>query len=144
MDKQSPSIKQARSRIYYNSLITYTRKLKPGETIKATGYPAGLAVERSFYRLTPTATTSDGKIHFRSERITNNVITAGETVLMKVKVNTPTELPYVILEAYLPSGAEIVEDKSKEDLVNNKNDDNQSSMEGDWGGVWWTHQDVLG
>ena len=129
-------------RIYYNSLITYIRQLSANENLAATGSPQGLSVERSFYRLKPSAVTSDGKIHFHSEQITNNTIQAGETVLMKIKVNSPIRLPYIILEAYLPSGAEIVHDESKEDLIKNDTD-KESNLVGDWGIRWWSHEDVL-
>lgn len=130
--------KTGSGRVYYNSLMTYTRRLKPSENIAAKGSPLGLSVQRSFYRLTASAATSDGKIHFRSDRINDNVISAGETVLMKVKVTSPTSIPYIILEAFLPSGAEVVDDSSKKDLI--KND---SSIQGDWSMAWCTHQDNL-
>ncbi len=131
--------KSGPGRVYYNSLITYTRNLKAGENIAAASSPAGLSLERSFYRLVPLNTD---KGYFRSERIGDNIIHAGETVLMKIKVDTPISLPYVILQAYLPSGAEIVEDKSKENVIA-KDNNNDSSSGSDWGAAWWTHQDIL-
>jgi len=144
-DAQKISLNKTGSgRIYYNNLSTYTRLLKPGENIAASGSPEGLSLERSFYRLSPSTTTSDGKIHFTSEKITDHIVKAGETVLMKVKVDAPVRLPYVILEAYLPSGAEISEDKSKEDSIKTNNSKgDESDLEGDWGNSWWTHQDIL-
>jgi alpha-2-macroglobulin len=132
--------KSGSGRVYYNSLMTYTRRLKPGENIAAKGSPQGLSLQRSFYRLSPSAVTSDGKIHFHSDRITDNVITAGETVLMKVKVTSPTAIPYIILEAFLPSGAEVVDDPSKKDLIKKEDD---SNFRGDWSMAWCTHQDNL-
>lgn len=136
--------KSGPGRVYYNSLATYTRRLSPGENIAAKGSPEGLCLERSFYRLIPAATKSDGKIHFRSEKIVDNVIHAGDTVLMKIKVDSPVSLPYTVLEAYLPSGAEVVQDQSKEKLINNdKSDEEESESMGDWSVPWWTHQDIL-
>lgn len=132
--------KTGTGRVYYNSLTTYIQRLQPGENVAAKSLPKGLMLERSFCRLVPNATTSDGKIHFRSERISDNVFHAGETVLMKIKVDSPIALPYTILETYLPSGAEVVQDQTKEDLVNN---DRQSDLVGDWARSWWTHQDIL-
>lgn len=131
--------KSGPGRIYYNSLATYTQKILPTDKITAQCVPAGLSLERSFFRLTPSAKTSDGTMHFRSDRITDNNIRAGETVLMKVQVNTPVALPYVVLEAYLPSGAEVVDDRSKSQNVQS----GDSNMAGDWSNWWWTHQDVL-
>jgi hypothetical protein len=132
--------KQGAGRIYYNSLLTYIRSLHPGDNVATQASPQGLSIGRSFYRLSPSATTSDGKIHFHSNLISDGIIHAGETVLMKIKVDTPISLPYVILEAYLPSGAEVVSDSSKKNLVDSGDD---SNFEGDWASAWWTHQDVL-
>ena len=134
--------KSGPGRIYYNSLITYTRNLKVGENIAATGSPAGLSLERSFYRLVPGPGAKPGKIYFHSEKIADNIIHAGETVLMKVNVDSPVSLPYVILETPLPSGAEVVADESKEGLIS-KETDNDSDLYGDWHRAWWTHQDIL-
>jgi len=116
-------------------------QLKPNENLAASGSPQGLSLERSFYRLKPSSTTSDGKIHFRSDQITDNTIQAGETVLMKIKVNAPISLPYTLLEVYLPSGAEVVQHQAKEDLV--EGDNTESGLAGDWSAPWWSHQDIL-
>jgi uncharacterized protein YfaS (alpha-2-macroglobulin family) len=132
--------KTGSGRVYYNSLMTYMRRLKPGENIAAKGSPQGLKLERSFYRLTAGTTTSDGKIHFKSDKITDNQISAGETVLMQIKVSSPVALPYIVLEAYLPSGAEVVEDLSKQDSIDRNQECN---MTGDWSMAWCTHQDNL-
>jgi uncharacterized protein YfaS (alpha-2-macroglobulin family) len=132
--------KTGSGRLYYNSLMTYIRSLKPGENIATQGSPEGLSVDRTFYRLSPSATTSDGKIHFRSDKISDNIVRAGETVLMRISVNTPVALPYVVLEAYLPSGAEVVSDNSKKNLFDHSQD---AGFEGDWSPMWWTHQDIL-
>ena len=127
--------KSGGGRVYYNSLETYIQKLQPGEKMTAHCIPSGLSLERSFYRLVPTAKTSDGRTVFDTKIISNNVIHAGETVLMKVKVNCPVPLPYVILEAYLPSGAEIVTNSAKEETT--------TKDPFNWYIHWWTHQDIL-
>lgn len=131
--------KSGPGRIYYNSLLTYTQRLHPGDKVASSCTPKELVLTRSFCRLVPSAITSDGKIHFRSEKIANNIVSAGETILMKIRVDSPIALPYVILEAYLPSGGEVVDDQSKADLINNDSNDN---ILGDWAPRWWTHQDV--
>jgi uncharacterized protein YfaS (alpha-2-macroglobulin family) len=59
---------------------------------------------------------------------------------MKVLVDTPRSLPYVIVEAALPSGAEVVESKNQTEAADPS--DNEV-VQGDWGRPWWTHQDVL-
>ncbi|OPZ84195.1 MAG: hypothetical protein BWY75_02793 [bacterium ADurb.Bin425] len=60
---------------------------------------------------------------------------------MKTIVNTPRELPYIMVEACLPSGAEVVQDSSKEGNIEAEVQNNAPL--GDWGEPWWTHQDVL-
>ena len=104
--------------------------------------PTGVKLSRSFFRLVPSAVTSDGKIHFHTEPITNSTITASETVLMKVSLDTPVALPYVIVEAALPSGGEVVSDDPRQGLASQSGDDD-SNIIGDWGQWWWTHEDVL-
>ncbi|MBX9877800.1 MAG: hypothetical protein K2Y22_05025 [Candidatus Obscuribacterales bacterium] len=133
--------KQGPGRLYYTNLITYTRKLHPGDTINEKSLPANLAIKRSFFRLKPTSIASDGTTHFNLDPISNNVIKAGETVLMKVSVNSPVALPYVILEAALPSGAEVVSDDPRADLIDQGS--SNRSVETDWGTWWWSHQDIL-
>ncbi len=128
-------------RLYYNGLLTYFRKLKPNETLANSGLPSGLQVTRKFFRLETTATTSDGTIKFKTVPITDGKIKAGETILMKAYVNAPITLPYVMLDCPLPSGAEVV----KSDMQQNLQSENGANggYEGDWGSVWWQHQDVL-
>lgn len=132
--------KSGSGRLYYNGLLTYTRHLKPSDSVDSKSLPNGVQIKRSFYRLKTKAITSDGKIHFYSEPINDATVKAGETVLMKVSINTPVALPYVILEAALPSGAEPVIDYPKAQLTES---DEEPTMLGDWGSWWWTHQDVL-
>jgi uncharacterized protein YfaS (alpha-2-macroglobulin family) len=126
-------------RLYYNQLTTYTRQLKPGDAIAEKGAPDGLRLTRSFFRLEPSTVTSDGAIHFKAHRIDDGKIKAGETVLMKVFVEAPISLPYVIVEAALPSGAEVVNDGREGNMDSSSSD----PYTGDWSPAWWTHQDIL-
>ncbi len=128
-------------RLYYNGLLTYFRKLKPNESLPSNGLPSGLQVTRKFFRLETTATTSDGSIKFKSVPIADGKIKAGETVLMKCYVDAPMTLPYVMVECPLPSGAEVVKSDMSDNLQ--KEDSKAAGYEGDWGNVWWQHQDVL-
>ncbi len=129
-------------RLYYSSLLTYMRHLLPGDQAVEKSMPQGVHLERQFFRLKPNAVKSDGSIHYNTEAITDHVIHAGETVLMKVNVEAPVRLPYVILEAALPSGAEVVEDDSRKEMVESSSS-GASGITGDWGDLWWTHQDIL-
>jgi uncharacterized protein YfaS (alpha-2-macroglobulin family) len=117
--------------------------LKPGESTVAMSLPQGLQLERTFSRISVAATTSDGKMHFRATNLTNNTVHAGETILMKLKLNSPTSVPYVVVECALPSGAEVVTGDSKANNLDQGNDNSDSSYEADWRPWWWTHQDVL-
>lgn len=137
--------KQGPGRLYLTNMITYTRKLHPGELVNEKSLPGNLSIKRSFYRLKPTAIASDGTTHFNLEPIANNTVRAGETVLMKVSVNSPVALPYIILDAALPSGAEVLSDDPRADLINGSGNDsgNSGAVETDWGTWWWSHQDVL-
>jgi alpha-2-macroglobulin len=134
--------KDGPGRLYYNSLITYFRNLKGNDQVVNKGLPQGLVITRKFYRLVPGATTSDGSVHFKTKEITDGNIKAGETVMMKTIVDAPVSLPYIKVEAALPSGAEVVDSSDQE---NNTTDDSsdKSTVNGDWSSAWWQHQDIL-
>lgn len=127
-------------RLYYRSLLSYFKTLKPNENLDAYGAPGGLKVRRSFFKLETAGTVSSGNLKLKTVPLTGPV-KAGETLLMKVYVESPMSLPYVILEAPLPSGGEVVESRGQEE--NLSGEDGGSVIEGDWGAPWWTHQDVL-
>jgi hypothetical protein len=135
--------KKGTGRLYYSSLLTFFRKLRPGDKIADKATPQGLHLERKFFRLTPEATKSDGTIHFRTVPITDGKIKAGETVLMKVFVDSPVALPYVMLEAALPSGAEVADKGIEDQNLESEDGAHNEGYEGDWAMPWWTHQDVL-
>jgi uncharacterized protein YfaS (alpha-2-macroglobulin family) len=61
---------------------------------------------------------------------------------MKVYVEAPVSIPYVMLEAALPSGAEVVDGGPSDSSLDNA-DGSESTLEGDWAAPWWSHQDVL-
>lgn len=129
-------------RLYYSSLVTYMRHLKPGDVIAEKSLPGGVHLSRQFFRLVPDKVSSDGSIHFSTHQITDATLHAGETVLMKVNVESPITLPYVIVEAALPSGAEVIENDPRKGMTEGESTDN-SGISVDWGEWWWTHQDTL-
>jgi hypothetical protein len=131
--------KDGPGRLYYTSLITYFRHMLPGDRSVAKGLPEGLNIVRKFYRMTPVATTTDGVVHFRTDEITDGHVKAGETIMMKILVDAPLDMPYIKVEALLPSGAEVVDD-SRQNTADSSSDD---TMKGDWGSAWWSHQDIL-
>jgi alpha-2-macroglobulin len=134
--------KSGSGRLYWSTIVTYFRKLLPGDQTAGKGAPEGLSITRKFYRLVPLKDpAADGSIHFRSEEIVDHQIKAGETILMKTLVNSPIPLPYVKIESALPSGAEVVKADSRESSVDREKDG--SGAFGDWGWMWWTHEDDL-
>ncbi|HEY9679419.1 MAG TPA: MG2 domain-containing protein [Drouetiella sp.] len=135
--------KDGPGRMYWNSLITYFRKMVPGDQTNYKGLPQGLKMTRKFYHIVPVATTSDGSVHFKTEEIKDGMIKAGETVMMKTIVESPISLPYIMVDAALPSGAEVVDDSDKDGATDTSTSDDKATMEGDWGSNWWSHQDIL-
>lgn len=127
-------------RLYYTAVLNYSRVVKPGQIV-AEGQPKGLKVRREFFRLKATQ-DSDGKTHFRATPITDNRVKAGETLLMKVFVESPTRIPYQMTEVALPSGAEVVKNDSAEDKLEQEGDSHEIDTSSFWYS-WWTHQDVL-
>jgi alpha-2-macroglobulin len=132
--------KDGPGRLYYTSLITYFRHMLPGDRSVAKAVPEGLSIKRKFYRLAPIATTTDGVVHFQLEEITDGHIKAGETIMMKVLVDAPLNLPYIKVEAALPSGAEVVAEDARQNSTDSSTDD---TLQGYWGSAWWNHQDIL-
>lgn len=132
--------KEGEGKLYYNLLQTYFKKLHPGESTEGDALPKGLKVTRKFFRLQSTKETSTGTIHFRTVPITGGQFKSGETVLMKVYIDSPVHVPYIVVESPLPSGAEVVATHKSEEL---EGQSGGTAVEGDWGEPWWTHQDVL-
>ncbi|MFX6315243.1 hypothetical protein ABTF93_19705, partial [Acinetobacter baumannii] len=85
---------------------TFFRNMHRGDVVAEKAMPEGLKITRRFYKLTTNAKAGDGGNHFHAEEIKDGHVKAGETILMKVFVYSPRQLPYVMVEAPLPSGAE--------------------------------------
>ncbi len=137
-------LKEGIGRLFYASVLSYMHPLKPGDTVKEPSRPEGLRIYREFFRLEAQAMTSDGKIHFRTKPLGNQALKAGETVLMKVFIESPITLPYILLEAALPSGGEVImNDPRLNTLDEEQSPEADSDITGDWGTWWWEHQDVL-
>lgn len=136
--------KKGPGKLYYTSLITYYRAIKPGEYVAQKSMPDGLKVRRDFLKLVASAPDSSGNVHFKAVPLPNRTIRAGETILMKVYVDSPTYLPYTFLNAPLPSGAEVVENDQRADSAEEETEGGTKENSGyDWGNWWWTHQDVM-
>ncbi len=124
--------KTGSGRLYFASLLTYIMPLKPHQMFAVKAQPEGLSISRAFYRL--QATKEKNKIVFKPKPLLGGQIKAGEIILMKTTIQSPMRLPYLLIEAPLPSGAEIVQNDSRENLIKN---------EEDWRNIWWSHLDVL-
>lgn len=136
LDKHGPG------RLYYSSLLQYMLPLKPGDSVAQQAMPQGLQIRRAFYRIQAEPVGPEGTMRFKAHEISDHRVRSGETVLMKVLVDSPVALPYVIVDIALPSGGEVVSNDPKASLVDTTDaEDNQ--MNGDWGSWWWTHQDIL-
>lgn len=139
--KENPLLhKSGKGKLYWTQTLSYYKNIKPGENALLKSSPDGLSLKRAFYRLIPQAPDSEGRIHFNQVPL-NGPVKAGETLLMKVLIDSPTSIPYTIIEAALPSGAEVVEHDSKDALSSEDNDG--KAITTDFGAWWWTHQDIL-
>ena len=129
-------------KLYYNTILSYTKTMKPGEAVPVKNSPAGLTMSRTFYRLESQPAGTDGVLKVVSKPFNGGTIKAGETILMKVLVDSPISMPYVIVECPLPSGAEVVKSRGAQQAVD-EGSDSSATISGDWGGTWWSHQDIL-
>lgn len=133
--------KQGEGRLVYQSLLTYWFPLTPGASVPQVAMPEGLTVRREFYRIQPEPVGPEGTLRFKMHAISDNRVRAGETVLMKIRINSPVALPYTIVDAALPSGGEVVSNDPRESLLDSGAEGTTDSM--DWGNWWWSHQDIL-
>lgn len=133
--------KHGTGRLYYSSVLSYYRTLKPGQHVDGMAMPNGLTLERQFFRMVPSEPDSNGNVHFTLQPLVDRKVKAGETILMKVYVKSPIECPYICLEAPLPSGAEVVENDSREN--GKEAGDTNKDTDYVYGPWWWTHQDVM-
>ncbi len=132
--------KEGPGRLYYNTLLTFFRRLLPEDTIADKSLPRGIHLKRGFFRMTPDKVAENGSVHFSTNPLTNGSVKAGETILMKVYLETPISLPYVILAVPLPSGGEVAVDDPRQGQADTEEG---SDFVGNWGPWWWTHQDIL-
>lgn len=134
-------------RLYYQTILDWFKVPRAGEKVEMQQLPAGLKVERKFYTLETAATEDNSKLVMVSKPFTGAKLRAGQTLLMKVLVDAPCSLPYVMLECPLPSGAEIVESNNADQAVTEGEEESgtpeDETISGDWGNQWWTHQDIL-
>jgi uncharacterized protein YfaS (alpha-2-macroglobulin family) len=134
--------KLGRGALYYSNLLSYWLPLKPGEAVPQKPLPEGLKIRRTFYRIQAEPVGPEGAMRFKTAEIRGNGVRVGETVLMKVLVDSPMALPYVIVDTALPSGGEVVSNDPRESLIG-ESDAGNAGISGDWGSWWWTHQDIL-
>jgi uncharacterized protein YfaS (alpha-2-macroglobulin family) len=141
IDKEIILSKQGNGKLYYTAELSYFLPISSGMQTSNLSIPNNLKITREFFRIVASPADSNGNIHLKAEKVSSLQPTfhAGETILMKVNVDTPTRIPYTMLESYLPSGAEVVSNRAKEDaaLADAYKYDSEFSS---W---WWTHEDIL-
>ncbi len=136
--------KEGEGKLYYRSRLNFIKVMHPGEDPPVAAMPSGLTIERQFFRMETKAQTSDGTIHIKTVPLSKDAIKPGENILMKVVVNTPISLPYVLVESPLPSGAEVVGGEERMNAIDNGGlESEDTGIKGDWAAPWWSHQDVL-
>ena len=115
-------------------MLKYYKQIKPGQNSFVPSTPKGLGIHREFARL-KAVYDSNNNVSFTEEPLVGPV-KAGETLLMKIKLDSPITVPYTLLEVPLPSGAEVVKDSPKEEIAGRGNNEVVSK----W---WWTHEDIM-
>lgn len=126
-------------RLYYSSLLSYKRPILPGRAVVARSSPPDLTIERKFYKLVPYVDAKTKQKGIRAVELADEAVKVGETILMKLQINSPVSVPYVMVDAALPSGAEVTSKNS--DVVEmppGAGPNDAYSMN-----YWWSHQDIL-
>lgn len=136
--------------LYYTSLLQYDRPLRPGENVIAKSKPDDLKITREFFRLIPykdakTPMTREQAIStpvsfYVREPIGNEPIHAGDVIQMRVSIDSPISIPYVMVESALPSGGEVINKYMSVIDKAQLKPDYTWDYSASW---WWDHQDVL-
>jgi uncharacterized protein YfaS (alpha-2-macroglobulin family) len=129
--------KTGSGRLYWTCVVKYYKKFQQGKAVTIPNTPTDLKITREFVRVVAQYDSSNN-VTFKEEPITGK-IKAGETLLMKVKLDSPITVPYTIFEVPLPSGAEVVDDDRKEQLAKREKNDGDYYY-GSW---WWNHKDIM-
>lgn len=142
-DEQALTLtKSGPGKLYYNSLLEYKRRIVKGKNLVPRSSPPDLVVERDFYKLVKMK-EKDGSVHTKGLPVGAEDIRAGDTILMKVKIKSPFAVPYIKVEAPLPSGAEVISDQGQIETVNPEMNGEAPSYDDAQINYWWTHQDIL-
>lgn len=123
--------------LFYNTMFEYDRPLKPGEQPVFKSLPSELHINREIFRLIPEKVTGSNQITNRLEPLGGKLVRAGDLIMIRVIVDCPFEVPYVLVESALPSGGEVLQ--APPPLTPDQKIDAIGANS--WG--WWTHQDVL-
>jgi uncharacterized protein YfaS (alpha-2-macroglobulin family) len=102
--------KDGPGRLYYSSLLQYERPLKNGEELFAKSSPTDLHIKRSLFQLKQIGVSHEHKPLYQMVPLKGQSLKEGELILMRVDIHTPLPIPYVLIEAPLPSGAEAADD----------------------------------
>lgn len=130
-------------RLYYSSLLTYQRKIVPGKTVVPRSSPPDLSVTRHFFRLEQYTDEKTKVSGTRAVAIPKEGVQAGETILMRLEIDSPATFPYVMVDAALPSGAEVQSDTPGSVGNVSSYETAGSPFDACNFNYWWTHQDVL-
>lgn len=121
--------------LYFTSILSCMRPLSPGEQPVLKSLPEDLKLRSEFYKLTRTVVKNETA--YRKTLLgPGDVLRADELVMMRVEVDAPSSYPYVLLEAPLPSGAE-VQDNTLRILDEKGKEEPAASLN------WYTHKDRL-
>lgn len=138
-DQAKPTLhKTGNGKLHWTCVIKYYKKLKIGQSGIEPSTPSGLNIRREFVRLIANYDSSNN-VHFTEQPITGPV-KAGETLLMKIKLDSPITVPYTLLEVPLPSGAEVVKDTLKEEASQADTRESDTAIMSSW---WWNHRDIM-
>jgi uncharacterized protein YfaS (alpha-2-macroglobulin family) len=85
-----------------------------------------IKIEREFLRLTPTKAGSD--YYTLQTEPTKNHLRAGDRIRVKLTINVPKDLTYVLIEDPFPAGCEVTERGTADETT-------------DWS-YWWSSVDI--
>lgn len=129
--------------LHYSSTLEYLRRIEKGKKVVPRSSPPDLTVERHFYKLERYKVPKTEVWATRGVPIDESGIKTGDLILMKVKIHAPFSMPYIKVEAPLPSGAEVISKQESIETQDMTPDGLENSNDASLFNYWWTHQDIL-
>ncbi len=126
--------------LYYQLLVSF---LRPINSLPKS-LPDGIKLERKLFKLETKKDHKTEEFKIEKKPLFMSKAKSGEILIMQMSISCTGKakglnLPYILIEAPIPSGAEILNNKdARQNSLNEQNNNTKANYIN-----WWTHQDIL-